>query len=394
MSGYMPEGEIAAKKVTEQVPFNLTKPKPKVIPQPEALPRETKATAIPKGLFKKSVAEIEKEKQDRRAAKTEKIRADYDASQVKKFELATEGRTNLVDKYEKTKAEVEENIQAQLNFAGPKARKMPNFEKVEAPVKLTAAAVKREALALKKAQEEEEKRLRDLEYNQRDDTEFTTWKREMDERDEILRFDQIQRKKIEMELARENAIMAQEQKAHENKVQAKRMKESANERLEEREKNNQELFAKKIDIVEKVHAHRDKASEAVETMKEENRALRDQINREITEALQRKKDEEAAEHKRKQELIRQIRELEKIPIVRTKGFDPTEAGGHGLLEEMSIAELRERIEHNKRKLEQETEAKRQANLAKKDEEAEKLISTASMIQEARDARRNLNNSRR
>jgi hypothetical protein len=61
---------------------------------------------------------------------------------------------------------------------------------------------------------------------------------------------------------------------------------------------------------------------------------------------------------------------------------------------MSIAELRERIELNKRQVEQETEAKRQANLEKKDKEAEALLSTASMIQEARDARRNLNNSRR
>ena len=37
-----------------------------------------------------------------------------------------------------------------------------------------------------------------------------TWKREMDERDEILKLDHIQRKKIEMELAREQAIIAQE----------------------------------------------------------------------------------------------------------------------------------------------------------------------------------------
>ena len=80
---------------------------------------------------------------------------------------------------------------------------MPNFEKNEAPVKLTAAAVKREALALKKADEAEAKRLKDLELHQRDETEFMTWKREMDERDEILRLDYIQRKKIEMELARE-----------------------------------------------------------------------------------------------------------------------------------------------------------------------------------------------
>ena len=64
--------------------------------------------------------------------------------------------------------------------------------------------------------------------------------------------------------------------------------------------------------------------------------------------MKRKKEEEEIEHARRQELIKQIRELEKIPIVRTKGFDPTEAGGYGLLEEMSIAELRERIEFMKR----------------------------------------------
>jgi len=46
---------------------------------------------------------------------------------------------------------------------------------------------------------------------------------------------------------------------------------------------------------------------------------------------------------------------------------------------MSIAELRERIEFQKRELEQENERKRQENLAKKDLEAEELISTAQKI---------------
>ena len=69
---------------------------------------------------------------------------------------------------------------------------MPDFEsKQYMEVKLTAAAVKREALAIKKAEQEEEKRLKDLEWNQRDDTEFVTWRKEMDERDEILRLDYI-----------------------------------------------------------------------------------------------------------------------------------------------------------------------------------------------------------
>lgn len=80
----------------------------------------------------------------------------------------------------------------------------------------------------------------------------------------------------------------------------------------------------------------------------ENKAIRDEVARELQEAAKRRADEVAHEQAKKQELIRQIRELEKIPIQRMKGFDPTEAGGHGLMEEMSIAELRERLEFNRR----------------------------------------------
>lgn len=97
---------------------------------------------------------------------------------------------------------------------------------------------------------------------------------------------------------------------------------------------------------------------------------------------------------KRQELIRQIRELEKIPIVRTKGFDPTEAGGHGLLEEMSIAELRERIEFNRRQVEQETEKKRQDNLQNKAQANSELQDATAKIMEAREKRKAKNDAER
>jgi hypothetical protein len=93
MSGM--DGEITAKKVTEPKPFNLTKPRPKVIPQPEALPRETKANPVPKNLFKKSVTDIEKDKEERRKAKTEAIRQEYETHSKKRFALATETRPTV-----------------------------------------------------------------------------------------------------------------------------------------------------------------------------------------------------------------------------------------------------------------------------------------------------------
>jgi len=46
----------------------------------------------------------------------------------------------------------------------------------------------------------------------------------------------------------------------------------------------------------------------------DNKAIRDEVHREIQESLKKKQDEEAANLAKKQELIRQIRELEKIPI--------------------------------------------------------------------------------
>jgi hypothetical protein len=55
--------------------------------------------------------------------------------------------------------------------------------------------------------------------------------------------------------------------------------------------------------------------------------------------------------------------------------------------EMSVAELRERLEMNKLKLAQEIDFKRDLNLAKKEREALTLIDDASKIEESRRKRK-------
>ena len=80
--------------------------------------------------------------------------------------------------------------------------------------------------------------------------------------------------------------------------------------------------------------------------------------------------------------------------MRTKGFDPTETGGYGLLDEMSVAELRERLEFNKMLREQEITAKREDNLIKKEAEVKKIMDEASKIQDAREVRRVNNEAKR
>lgn len=161
-------------------------------------------------------------------------------------------------------------------------------------------------------------------------------------------------------------------------------------RANEREDAIIEDKAKRKEVVISVQSQKDNAAKEVEKVKEEKKRIRDEINKDITEAMQRKKEEEAIEQRKKEELIRQIRELEKIPIVRTKGYDPTETGGHGLLEELSLAELRERLEFNKRQREIEVNQKREENLKAKEDFAEKLMGESERVQKAREERKRLN----
>jgi len=62
--------------------------------------------------------------------------------------------------------------------------------------------------------------------------------------------------------------------------------------------------------------------------------------------------------------------------------------------EMSVAELRERLEMNKLKLQQELEFKRDTNLAKKERDALTLIEDAAKIEDGRRKRKNAADQKR
>ena len=158
----------------------------------------------------------------------------------------------------------------------------------------------------------------------------------------------MEKKKIEMEMAREEAILARERNERENHQLVNKMRHEMDVMMDKREADLAEVMAAKKEVIAQVHSNKEAAHDAVVEKQQENKAIRDEVHRDLQEGLKKRQDEEAAQLAKKMELIRQIRELEKIPIQRTKGFDPTEAGGHGLMEEMSIAELRERLEFQKR----------------------------------------------
>ena len=78
------------------------------------MPREIKSNPIPKGLFKKNLADIEAEKVERRKNEVEAIRKDYIENDKQKFPLATEKRRP--DKFDNAKKEVIKKRDGELQF--------------------------------------------------------------------------------------------------------------------------------------------------------------------------------------------------------------------------------------------------------------------------------------
>lgn len=103
-----------------------------------------------------------------------------------------------------------------MKFAGVKPRAMPDFDKKEANVKLNVAALKREKHLIDMEEAELENKVKEMAMGLKDASEFNRWRSEMEEKDDIERMEHIQKKKIEMELAREEAILARERKEQEN----------------------------------------------------------------------------------------------------------------------------------------------------------------------------------
>lgn len=380
MKSIMDDQSVKKKTPTKQQPFNLTKPKPKVIEKPIPLVREIKANPVPKAHYRRTLAEIEKEKQDRRKSKLNLIRQEYEGGSVQMFKLKTAETKYDINQVKERIADEEKKM---LKFDMKYSNKLPDFENIEAPVKVNTAAIMREGHLLKKKQEVEHQILKDFEMNMRDGSEFNRWFSEMNEKDEIERLEHMQKKKIEMELARHEAIEAKEHKLKENMYNASKMKVESQIREDQRQSEKQVVLEVKKDLIVKVQDQRLVAEDEVEKNKQKKKEVRDQIHQEIHDALVKRREEDLAELKKREELIRQIRELEKIPIVRTQGFDPTETAGHGLLTEMSIAELRERLEYEKLRRQAEADNKRSEIKSEKSKKSDMLTNQTDEIIKAR-----------
>ena len=122
-------------------------------------------------------------------------------------------------------------------------------------------------------------------------------------------------------------------------------------------------------------------------------------NLEFEEKLEKQRLEWAVEKRKRDELIKQIKEAERQPIKRSKGYDPTETSkvfvfwllsvcivGYGYLSEMSLFELRERLIIVRKEQKAKEKKIRLANSKNKDKQMVRLMKKVDVIK-ARRAKR-------
>ena len=364
--------------VTDTKPFSLTKPRPRSVPTPEKIPVLKASRPVPKSTYTKPAEEDQLTRaREKNRRKAEDILREAERS---KFSCAT------ADKSEKTKAilaQIEEERNAKLQYEPVRPVFPPASLKEKRPVKLNAAAILREGARVMKEEEEEERKLSSLEAGQKDDADFVKWQEEMKQQGIAAAMAAIERKHLEGQLNYEEAIIAKQRYLQGNREKVQNMKEEMDSLMTQYYSQLEEERREMRVLVEGVMEGHQSSKEAKQRIQETKHAIAQQMNKESLELLARALEQAEADMRQKAELIQQIKALESVPIIRTKFVDTTETGGQGLLAEMSLAELKERLSLMRIAEEEEEEKKRKEILAAKQNKELMLSEALNMISQHR-----------
>ncbi|XP_074004267.1 cilia- and flagella-associated protein 99 [Numenius arquata] len=320
---------IKTSTVTQPKEFNLTVPKPRAIPIPLPIPVLEKRKPVPPSTYKppkekKQLEEIKRK--NRRKAEDLLLRAN-----ANRFRCATMKPETGEHTHDSTTSEPA--FQAQKIQS-----KIDNI-----PIKLNAAAILREGALYQRKMEQELKRIENLLRGAGDPSEFLEWQKQMRGKDLEEQLAEIECRRLQGKLSHEEAVLAHQTVIQENKKKADLMREEKAELMHQyAEKRLQEQKEVRKLVEQVVEGHKNAKQAKIKLQKYKQQIVQE-VCEENRELLRQALEEEEEKLKKRYELIQQIRAIESLPSLRHKFVDLTETGGHGLICEMSIVELRERL---------------------------------------------------
>lgn len=378
---------LAKKPATVPRAPNITAPRPRRVPEPMRIDNAVKVGPEPTYMERTSLKDIEASKAKRLEDVREETRKKYDDSQAFKLHETR----NTIDE---VRRRVEEQRESELHFDASHRKPLPDFTKHNATVKLNTAAILREDALFKKKQAEEARLLKSYEDNLRDSTEYYRWKTDMEKHDHKMKMEQVHMKRMQAEASSQNARDALERQFNDNKAVADLIKQEGELMVK------QKLYEEEVTVmVNKQLVREVKEVELKAPRKAEAEVFRarqetgKEIKAELHQAWERKVEEDELERERRMDKIRQLR-THTVHHPEVKVFDPTTSAGLGLLDEMSLVEMEERLEINHIRDKTIELEKRQAIMAERSKKQAQLSQRISNIQRIREAARESNQDSR
>ncbi|KAM6071604.1 cilia- and flagella-associated protein 99 isoform 3-T3 [Theristicus caerulescens] len=211
------------------------------------------------------------------------------------------------------------------------------------PIKLNAAAILREGALYQRKMEQELKRIENLLRGARDPSEFLEWQKQMRGKDLEEQLTEIECRRLQGKLSHEEAVLAHQNVTQENKKKADLMREEKAELMRQYAEKRLQEQKETRELVEQVVEGHKNAKQAKIKLQKYKQQIVQEVCEENRELLRQALEEEEEKLRKRYELIQEIRAIESLPSLRHKFVDLTETGGHGLICEMSIVELRERL---------------------------------------------------
>ena len=373
--------KIFNKKITILEPFNLSLNKPKLLQEPIYISNNFKALPLPKNLKTITLEEIEN-KRKKRIKSLKKELLERAEKEHKAFTLETEKRPTNIDK-------IRNMVEKNLNFNKKYSNKEIDFNKYKGDVKYNEAAILKEEYLIDKKNKEEEKELNKILIEKKDRKDFDNWITEMKIKDNIEKMEIIEKRKIEMMINRKissNYYTLKKNKNMEIYKEHKNIEKINNNNIK---KEKEEDIKNKKNVVEKIKKEEENAILKKFKIIKDNQNLYQRRKKEFDELNLLTLEENKNFKEKRDNIINQIRTLEKIPKKRETGFDPTETPGYGFLDEMSLAELRERLALQKKMSIDELNSKKEENRLKSMQRADDLYNKALTIIENRNKIKNM-----
>ncbi|KAJ3189334.1 hypothetical protein HDU85_002963 [Gaertneriomyces sp. JEL0708] len=342
-------------RIIESDPFLLTVPNERRIPTPEIVSNVPKAKPIPKSMYEppREQSLLDNEKRERR----ERAKESYFRAQQTLFAVAKQRP--------RPKASSRTPSPPASPPSKPKLRARPLKTSTPPEIKQTTTTILRESTLLRQQSSQQAEHLQNVLQTL---IAASTPKSRS-------RSPSPTRTRLLIQLQHEQAYMAKQEVAKANRDVAKAVEQQKRELKERKEVETKELEEEKRRIRKEVRETLEAVGEARKKVEEEKAKIAQQTQSETAALLAIAAQEQEAEQQRKTLLIAQIRALEsRIPPVGSviKNVDLTSHANLGLLGEMSVIELQERLLRARVQEERMKEVKRE-EIEREKKEKERLI---------------------